>query len=69
MPASEKLNAKLAALTTDQLLEISLRLTLATDVESMIVCNRAERELAKRMTEAEFVAHMEVCETLLDAAA
>jgi hypothetical protein len=69
MTASDKLNARLASLTTEQLVEISLRLTLDTSDEAIIVCNRAERELAKRMTDAEFGAHMDACEALLDLAA
>lgn len=69
MTSNDKLNAKIAALNVDQLKEISLRLTLATTAEEIIVCNRAERELEKRVSEAEFIAHMEACEALLDLAA
>ncbi len=68
MTANDKLTAKIAALGVDHLKEISLRLTLDCSAEAIIVCNRAERELAKRLSEAEFVAHMEACEALLDAA-
>jgi hypothetical protein len=69
MTSNDKLNARIASLTTEQLVEISLRLTLDTSDEAIIVCNRAERELANRMTEAEFCAHMDACEALLDLAA
>ena len=68
MSANKKLNARIQSLTTEQLLEISLRLTLATTAEEIIVCNRAERELQNRLPESEFVAHMEVLETLLNSA-
>jgi hypothetical protein len=69
MTANDKLEAKIAALTTEQLVEIAIRMNLATTAEEIIVCNRVDRELAKRMTEAELVAHYEVLETMLDAAA
>lgn len=69
MTAKEKLTARIAALTTDQLVEISLRMNLAMTTEESIVGIYAERELESRMTEAEFVAHLEVLETMLDAAA
>jgi hypothetical protein len=68
MNANDKLTAKIAAQSVDQLKEISLRLTLDCSVEAIIVCNRVERELAARLPEAEFVAHMEACEALLDVA-
>lgn len=69
MTSNDKLIAKIAALTVDQLKEISLRLTLADTAEEILVCNRAESELERRVSEAEFIAHMEVCEALLDMAA
>lgn len=69
MTAKEKLTARLAALTTEQLVEISLRMNLAMTAEESLVGIYAERELEKRMTEAEFAAHLEVLETMLDAAA
>ena len=68
MTASDKLNAKIAAMTTQQLFDASLMLTLATTPEEIIVCSRVERELESRVTEAEFLAHMDACEALLDAA-
>ncbi len=69
MNANDKLNAKIAAMTTEQLKEVSLRLTLVCTTDAILVCNRAERELAKRVSEAEFIAHMDACEALLDVAA
>jgi hypothetical protein len=67
--ADAKLTARLASLTTEQLLEIGLRLNLATTTEEAIVCNRVDRELEKRLTDEEFAAHLEACEAMLDAAA
>lgn len=69
MTANDKLNAKIAGLTTEALKEISFRLTLDATPEAIIVCNRAEGELAKRLTNVEFLAHMVACEAMLDAAA
>lgn len=69
MTADAKLTAKIAALSVEQLKELSLRLTLATTVEEQIVCNRVERELERRIPEADFIAHMEVCDALMDLAA
>jgi len=68
MTAADKLNARIASLTTDQLVEISLRLTLASSSEEIIVCNRAEDELQERLSDADFAAHMDACEAMLDAA-
>ncbi|RJL06030.1 hypothetical protein D3P06_05055 [Paracoccus aestuarii] len=69
MTAKEKLTARLAALTTEQLVEISIRMNLAMSNEETLVAIYAERELEKRMTAEEFAAHLEVLETMLDAAA
>ena len=69
MNANDKLTAKIAAMTTEQLKEVSLRLTLVCTDDAIIVCNRAERELAARLSDAEFIAHMDACEALLNAAA
>lgn len=69
MTADAKLTAKIAALSVEQLKELSLRLTLATTVEEQIVCNRVERELERRIPEADFIAHMEVCDALMGLAA
>jgi hypothetical protein len=67
--AAAKLNARIAAMTTAQLLEISLRMALDTSNEAIIVCAKVEGELMRRMPEAEFVAHCGQIEALLDAAA
>ena len=69
MSATEKLNTRIASMTTEQLLEISLRLTLDTSNEAIIVCSKVEGELCRRMPEAEFVAHCKQLEALMDAAA
>ena len=69
MTAQQKLTARIASLTTEQIVEISLRMNLATDKEQIIVGIYAERELEKRMTAEEFAAHFAVLETMLDAAA
>lgn len=68
MTAKEKLTARLASLTTAQLVEISIRMNLAMSSEETLVGIYAERELENRMTTEEFAAHMEVLETMLDAA-
>lgn len=67
--AQEKLTARIASLTTEQIIEVSLRMNLATTQDQTIVAIYAERELEKRMTPADFVAHMDVLEAMLDAAA
>ena len=69
MTAKEKLTARLAALTTDQLVEISLRMNLAKSSEEILVGLYAERELVRRMTAEEFAAHLDFLESMLDAAA
>jgi hypothetical protein len=66
--AQAKLTARVQAMTTEQLLEVSIRLTLAYTPEEIIVCAACERELEQRLPEAAFIAHMEACEALLDAA-
>lgn len=68
MTADQKLTARLETLSTEQLVETSLRMTLNTTTEAAIVANRADRILAQRMSEAEFAAHMDACDALLDAA-
>ncbi len=69
MNAAEKLNAKIASLTTDELKEISIRMALSTSNEAIIVCAKVEGELSRRLTENEFVSHCETIEALMDAAA
>jgi hypothetical protein len=66
---TDKLTDRIATLPTEQLLEISLRLTLATTAEAVLVCNRVDRELERRLPEAEFIAHMDACEALMECAA
>lgn len=68
MTANEKLNAKIEAQTTEALLEIATRLNLATSNEEIIVCNRVDNELQRRLTPADFSAHMDAMELMLDAA-
>jgi len=69
MTATEKLNAKIAALTTDALKEISIRMALNTTNEAIIVCSKVEGELFRRLPDAEFIAHCAAIEALMDAAA
>ena len=69
MTATDKLAARIASLTTEQLLEISLRMTLATTGKEILVATYADRELERRLPEADFLAHLATCEALLDAAA
>jgi hypothetical protein len=64
--ANRKLNDRIRMMTTDQLKEVSIRLTLASTAEEIIVCNRAERELQNRLPEKEFIAHMDILEAMLD---
>ena len=66
--AQAALTARLAGLPTEQLKEISLRMTLADSNEAIIVCTYAERELERRVPEAEFLAHMAEVDALLDLA-
>lgn len=68
MTANEKLNAKIASMTTEQLIETTVRLNLVCTPEAIVVCNRAERELERRLPEAEFSALLADLETMLDAA-
>lgn len=63
------LAAKIASLTTEQLLEVSLRMALETSNEAIIVCAKVEGELCRRLPEAEFIAHCDAIEALMDAAA
>ncbi len=67
--AQAKLAARIASLTTEQIAEVSLRMTLVPTHEAIIVCTYAERELERRMSAADFAAHMDACDALLDAAA
>ena len=69
MTANDKLNAKIEAQSTEALLEIATRLNLVCTTEAIIVCNRVDRELERRLSESEFSAHLEAMESMLDAAA
>lgn len=69
MTAQAKLDAKIAAQTTERLKEISIRLNLVSTVDATIVIAAAEKELEARMPEADFLAFMEELDTMLDAAA
>lgn len=69
MNASKKLDARLAACTTEQLLEIATRLNLASTADEVLVCNRVDRLLSERLSEEDFAAHIEMMEAMLDAAA
>lgn len=69
MTANEKLEARIASLPTEQIVEIATRLNLVATTEAIIVCNRCDRELSKRMTEEQFGEHIAAMEAMLDAAA
>jgi len=69
MTASEKFTARVASMTTDQLLEISLRMALETSNEAIIVCAKVEGELCRRLPDADFLAHCDQIEMLMDCAA
>lgn len=68
MTAQQKLTAKIANLSTDALKEISIRMALDTSNEAIIVCSKVEGELCRRLPEAEFIAHCDAIEALMDAA-
>jgi len=69
MNANDKLNAKIAAQTTEALYEIATRLNLVSTAEATLVCARAESELERRVSQEEFAAHLAMMEAMLDAAA
>lgn len=69
MTAQQKLTNKIAALSTEALKEISLRLAIVTTNEAIIVCSKVEGELFRRLPDAEFIAHCDAVEALMDAAA
>jgi len=66
--ADQKMTNRIESMTTEQLAEVSLRLTAEPTTEATIVCNRVERVLADRMSGPDFAAHMQACEAVLDAA-
>ncbi len=69
MTATEKLNTKIAGLTTEALMEISIRMALNVSDEAIIVCSKVEGELFRRLPEEAFIAHCAAVEALMDAAA
>jgi hypothetical protein len=69
MTTNDKLNAKIEAQTTEALLEIATRLNLVCTTEAIIICNRVDRELERRLSGPEFAAHLQAMEAMLDAAA
>lgn len=69
MTASEKLDAKIAATSTDALLEIAFSINADTTTEAMIVHSRTMRELETRMTESDFLALCDKLDAELDMAA
>lgn len=66
--AKQKLSEKIASMTTDQLKETSIIMATALTNEEIIVGTYAERELEKRLTEREFIAHIECVENIMDRA-
>lgn len=69
MTANDKLTAKIAAQTTEALLEIATRLNLVCTTDAILVCNRVDRELERRLSPAEFAKHIDAMDAMLDAAA
>ena len=69
MTAKQALTAKMAALSTEALVELSLRFTVAVTNEQIVVCTFADRELESRLSEVEFAEHIAAVEMLLDVAA
>ena len=69
MTAQEKLAAKIEAMTTEQLRETAIRMNTMGTTESALVCTYVDRELERRLPEAEFAAFMEELELMLDLAA
>lgn len=67
--AKAKLTAKIAAMTVEELKELTLRMTLAATKEGVVLNAYAELELKRRVSEAEFLAHMEACDALVELAA
>lgn len=65
---TDKLTARIESLPTAQIIEIAIRLQLACTTESILICNRCDRVLEGRMTDAEFAAYLADLEAMLDAA-
>lgn len=68
MTKREELEAKMTALSTEQLIEITRTLNLDTRPESVIVALIADNILESRLSEEEFLALMEQLEAELLAA-
>lgn len=69
MTAQEKLTTNIETMTTEQLREVAIRMNTMGTTESIIVCTYVDRELERRLPEAEFTAFMEELEAMLDLAA
>ena len=67
--AKAKLTAKLAVMTVEELKELTLRMTLAATKGGVVLNAYAELELKRRVSKAEFLAHMEACDALVELAA
>ena len=67
--ATAAMTAKVAAMTTEQLIDASLALSADCSSEAIAACAYVERELESRLPEREFIAHMAYCEGLLEIAA
>lgn len=63
------LTTRIASLSTDQLVEVAMRMALGTSNEAIMVCTAVDRELEARMTEEDFLAHLATIEALWDVAA
>lgn len=63
--ADQKLQDSLAQLSTAALVEIAELFATSTTPEGSVMSSRANRQLAKRMSEEEFDAHMDRLETLI----
>lgn len=66
--AKAKIQRRLATVSTEQLMEMAVTLNLQTTTEAILVANMIDCELEGRMTEAEFVAFMQLLEADMDAA-
>ncbi len=63
--ADQKLQSELAQLSSAALIEIAELFAPITTPEGAVMSSRANRELAKRMSEEEFDAHMDRLDTLI----
>lgn len=65
----QKFEAKIASASTEMLFEIAHRLALPNTNEEILIANAVDRELENRLSELEFMAHLELMEAILDSAA